>query len=79
VIPTPKIHVSSAAPSETLIPLANIESLPGVADQSRSIFAERFSAILGEGAAHYPARLRIQLSRELLVQSGMSVAEVASR
>lgn len=56
-----------------------VESLAGVAGQSRSIFAERFSAILGEGAAHYLARLRMQLARELLGQSGMSVAEVASR
>ena len=56
-----------------------LESLASVAGQSRSIFAERFSAILGEGAAHYLARLRMQLARELLGQSGMSVAEVASR
>lgn len=56
-----------------------LESLAGVAGQSRSIFAERFSAILGEGAAHYLARLRMQLARELLGQGGMSVAEVASR
>ncbi|ACM40042.1 MULTISPECIES: AraC family transcriptional regulator [Rhizobium/Agrobacterium group] len=56
-----------------------LESLAGVAGQSRSIFAERFSAILGEGAARYLARLRMQLARELLGQGGMSVAEVASR
>ncbi|MGR9221451.1 cupin domain-containing protein (plasmid) [Rhizobium leguminosarum] len=57
----------------------SLESLASVAGQSRSIFAERFSAILGEGAAHYLARLRMQLARELLGQSGMSVAEVATR
>ncbi|TAU35396.1 AraC family transcriptional regulator [Rhizobium ruizarguesonis] len=56
-----------------------LESLAAVAGQSRSIFAERFSAILGEGAARYLGRLRMQLARELLGQSGMSVAEVASR
>lgn len=56
-----------------------VESLAGVAGQSRSIFAERFSAILGEGAARYLARLRMQLARELLGQRGVSVAEVASR
>ncbi len=55
-----------------------LESLAGVAGQSRSIFAERFSAILGEGAARYLARLRMQLARELLGRQ-MSVAEVASR
>jgi len=56
-----------------------LESLAGVAGQSRSIFAERFSAVLGEGAARYLARLRMQLARELLGQDGMSVAKVASR
>jgi AraC-like DNA-binding protein len=56
-----------------------IESLAGMAGQSRSIFAQRFSAVLGEGAARYLARLRMQLARDLLGQNGMSVAEVASR
>jgi AraC-like DNA-binding protein len=56
-----------------------LENLASVAGPSRSVFAERFSAVLGEGAAHYLARLRMQLARELLGQSGMSVAEVASR
>lgn len=57
----------------------NLERLAAVAGQSRSIFAERFSAVLGEGAAHYLARLRMQLARELLGQSGTSVADVATR
>ena len=56
-----------------------LERLAAVAGQSRSIFAERFSTVLGEGAAHYLARLRMQLARELLGQSGMSVADVATR
>jgi AraC-like DNA-binding protein len=56
-----------------------LESLAGVAGQSRSIFAERFSSMLGEGAARYLARLRMQLARDLLAQNGLSVAEVASR
>lgn len=56
-----------------------LESLAGLAGQSRSVFAERFSAILGEGAARYLARLRMQLARELLGQGDMSVAEVATR
>ncbi|MBU1312353.1 MAG: AraC family transcriptional regulator [Alphaproteobacteria bacterium] len=54
-------------------------ALAAVAGQSRSVFAERFSAILGEGPARYLARLRMQHARELLGQGGMSVAEVASR
>jgi AraC-like DNA-binding protein len=56
-----------------------LESLAGVAGQSRSIFAQRFSAVLGEGAARYITRLRMQLARELLGQGHMSVAEVAER
>jgi AraC-like DNA-binding protein len=56
-----------------------LESLAGLAGQSRSIFAERFSAVLGEGAARYLARLLMQLARDLLGQGGMSVAEVATR
>lgn len=56
-----------------------IESLAQMAGQSRSVFAERFSAILGEGAARYLARLRMQLAQEWLGQNNLPVAEVASR
>lgn len=56
-----------------------LESLAALAGQSRSVFAERFSAVLGEGAARYLARLRMQLAREWLGQGDMSVAEAATR
>lgn len=56
-----------------------LENLAAVAGQSRSVFADRFSSVLGEGAAHYLARLRMQHARELLGAGGLSVAEVASR
>jgi AraC-like DNA-binding protein len=56
-----------------------VERLASVAGQSRSVFAERFSAVLGEGAAHYLGRLRMQLAHDLLRQGGLTVAEVASR
>ncbi len=56
-----------------------IETLAGVAGQSRTVFADRFSTLVGEGPARYLARLRMQLARELLRQGGMSVAEVAAR
>jgi len=56
-----------------------IETLAALAGQSRSVFAERFSAVLGEGAARYLARLRMQLAQEWLAQNGMATAEVASR
>ena len=56
-----------------------LERLAALAGQSRSVFAERFSAILGEGAARYLARLRMQLAQEWLGQGGMPVAEVAAK
>lgn len=56
-----------------------IETLASVAGQSRTVFAERFSTLVGEGPARYLARLRMQLARELLRQGGKSVAEVAAR
>jgi AraC-like DNA-binding protein len=56
-----------------------LERLAALAGQSRSVFAERFSAILGEGAARYLARLRMQLAQEWLGQAGMPVAEVAAK
>ncbi|WEK02202.1 MAG: AraC family transcriptional regulator [Candidatus Sphingomonas phytovorans] len=56
-----------------------LESLAALAGQSRSVFAERFSVVLGEGAAHYLTRLRMQLAREWLGQGGLSVAAVAAR
>lgn len=56
-----------------------LESLSVLAGQSRSVFAERFGAILGEGAAHYLARLRMQLAEEWLGQNRMPVAEVAAK
>lgn len=56
-----------------------LETLAGLAGQSRSVFAERFSAVLGEGAVRYLSRLRMQLAQEWLAQNGMATAEVASR
>lgn len=56
-----------------------LETLAGLAGQSRSVFAERFSAVLGEGAARYLSRLRMQLAQEWLTQNSMATAEVASR
>jgi transcriptional regulator GlxA family with amidase domain len=56
-----------------------LERLASMAGQSRSVFADRFSTILGEGAARYLAQLRMQLAQEWLGQNGMPVAEVASK
>lgn len=56
--------------------LARLARLSG---QSRSVFAQRFSALLGEGPAHYISRWRMQLASEWLRGKGMSIAEVAVR
>lgn len=56
-----------------------LASLASHAGQSRSVFAERFTAILGEGAARYLARLRMQLAQEWLGQTGMTTADIAAR
>jgi AraC-like DNA-binding protein len=56
-----------------------LERLAGVAGQSRSVFAERFSALLGEGPAHYLSRWRMQLAHDWLGGEGMAVADVAFR
>lgn len=56
-----------------------LESLASLAGQSRSVFAERFNGLVGEGAARYLARLRMQLGRELLEHHGVSTAEAAAR
>ena len=56
-----------------------LESLAVRSGQSRSVFAERFSAILGEGAARYLSKLRMQLAQEWLRQGSMTVAEVAAK
>jgi AraC-like DNA-binding protein len=49
-----------------------------VAGQSRSVFAERFSALMGEGPAHYVARWRMKLAHERLRQPNATVATVAA-
>lgn len=56
-----------------------LERLAALAGQSRSVFAERFSATLGEGPARYLSRLRMQLAQEWLGQNGIPLAEVATR
>lgn len=57
----------------------SLERLAELAGQSRSVFAERFSTMLGEGAVRYLSRLRMQLAHEWLGQNGLPVAEVAAK
>ncbi|MBW4656841.1 MAG: AraC family transcriptional regulator [Kaiparowitsia implicata GSE-PSE-MK54-09C] len=74
-------HIGKALVAMHREPGANwtLESLATHSGQSRSVFAARFSAVLGEGAARYLSKLRMQLAREWLSQNGMTVAEVAAR
>jgi AraC-like DNA-binding protein len=45
---------------------------------SRSVLAERFTQVLGEPPIRYLARWRIQLARNLLLDTASGIAEVAS-
>jgi AraC-like DNA-binding protein len=56
-----------------------VERLAREAGQSRSVFAERFSALLGEGAGHYLTRWRMQLANEWLRERGSGISEVARK
>ena len=55
-----------------------LEALARIAGQSRSVFAERFSTLMGEGAAHYVARWRMKIAQERLRQRNATVAVVAA-
>jgi AraC-like DNA-binding protein len=56
-----------------------LERLASIAGQSRSVFAERFSALMREGPAHYLGRWRMQLAHAWLAGDGLAVADVAFR
>ena len=55
-----------------------LAGLARIAGQSRSVFAERFSALMGEGPAHYVARWRMKIAQERLRQPDTTVATVAA-
>ena len=75
------IHVGRALAAIHRDPSKNwtLETLARVAGQSRSVFAERFSMLLGEGPAHYAARWRMRLAQEWLRQQGTTTADAAFR
>jgi AraC-like DNA-binding protein len=56
-----------------------LQRLARISGQSRSVFAQRFSALLGEGPAHYISRWRMQLATDWLRGKDMAIADVASR
>jgi AraC-like DNA-binding protein len=57
-------------------PVSELASLMGV---SRSSFAGKFAAIVGETPAHYVARIRMHQAREWLLHDRVRIAEVAEK
>lgn len=54
-----------------------VETLAGVASMSRSIFAERFTAAVGEPPLRYLSRWRLTIAADMLRSGGMKVTEAA--
>lgn len=54
-------------------------SLPSEVAMSRSAFAARFTALVGELAMHYVARWRMQVALNWLKEDGATLGELASR
>jgi AraC-like DNA-binding protein len=57
----------------------SVESLADAARTSRSIFSERFAAVVGMPPARYLARWRMHLATSWLQQNGRTVGEVATQ
>ncbi|MDB5576279.1 MAG: AraC family transcriptional regulator [Bradyrhizobium sp.] len=56
-----------------------VEELATIAAMSRSIFAERFTAAVGEPPLRYISRWRLTIASDLLRSGGLKVTEVAHR
>ncbi len=56
----------------------SVEALASLAGLSRSSFADKFRAVMGEGPAHYVARWRMQTAAEWLARA-VPIAEIAER
>ena len=56
-----------------------VQSLAEVARMSRSIFAERFTAAVGEPPLRYLSRWRLTIAADLLRSGGLKVTEAAYR
>jgi AraC-like DNA-binding protein len=56
-----------------------VRSLAGIASMSRSIFAQRFTATVGEPPLRYLARWRLTIAADLLRSGGLKVTEAAQR
>jgi AraC-like DNA-binding protein len=56
-----------------------VENLAGLAAMSRSVFAERFTARVGEAPLQYVKRLRLTLAADMLASGSVRVTQVAER
>jgi len=56
-----------------------VQSLADIARMSRSIFAERFTAAVGEPPLRYLSRWRLTIAADLLRSGGLKVTEAAHR
>jgi AraC-like DNA-binding protein len=56
-----------------------VETLASEASMSRTVFAERFAALVGQTPMQYLAKWRMHLAEEMLRARGSSVAQVAER
>ncbi len=56
-----------------------VESLAAIAAMSRSIFAERFTARIGETPLHYVTRWKLTLAADMLASGGLKVTQAAQR
>ena len=55
-----------------------VEALAALAGLSRSSFADKFKTVMGEGPAHYVARMRMQTAGEWLVRD-IPISEISER
>lgn len=56
-----------------------VEGLASISAMSRSIFAERFTARVGEAPLHYVKRLKLTLAADMLASGGIRVTQAAER
>lgn len=56
-----------------------IRELAAIAAMSRSVFAERFMARVGESPLHYVKRWRLTLAADMLTSGGLKVTQAAQR
>jgi AraC-like DNA-binding protein len=74
-------HVGAALRLMHANPAQNwtVEELAREAGLSRSVLAERFTALVGESPMRYLARWRIHLARQMLRDGAANIGDIAER